>query len=474
MKNLIAFFIISVTIVSCSLKEKPKTVEPSFDLYGTSELVLLNKSTDSARVEISNYPIIIGGVQVFDTVLFAGDSVNFTLKTQGYSYITFTVNDVYHKFFTSPKSVIIAKIQSDSVVNYTGAFDSINNYIAKSSGSYYSTHTINAELINLTRNPTLNYAQLVSKNDEIVRKHRLIIARHKAELPMWYLELENKRLMVQGANSKLRALMYRKRMLDFDDEMPPHYVDSIVKKVPFQDERLMGFLAYSMFVQEYSNQSFNPLNDTSTYSLKEKYHDSLYAHSIHFIPQPFGDYTLAISLSQRLRLWPDGFKPEWIELLSDTVYKSFLRKRLNGGGALPKGSKAPSFTVLDIDSNQFRFFGIKDTVVLINFWSSYCSPCIENFPRENELVELFKDKPVKIINLCIESEFWRFQMLVASNKLKTVNLYANKKVSSQLNEKFDISGIPHSTLIDKNGLVVKNKCSVRGEEIVNEIEALLK
>jgi thiol-disulfide isomerase/thioredoxin len=314
----------------------------------------------------------------------------------------------------------------------------------------------------------------MSKNDEIIIKHRKIIARHKAELPMWYLELENKRLMVQGAYFKFNSLSYRKRMLEFDDKIPPHYVDSIVKNLPYLDERLMGFLDYSLFLKGYSAESFNPLNDTSANSLRERYSDSLHAYEVQFIQQPFGDYTLATSLSQRLRLWPDGFKPEWIELLSDTVYMSFLRKRLNGGGTLPKGAKAPNFTVLDVDSHQFHFSGTKDTVVLINFWSSYCSPCIDNFPRENELVERFKDEPVKIINLCIESEFWRFKMLVASNKLKTVNLFANKKMSSQLNEKFDISGIPHSILIDQSGLVVKNKCSVRGDDIVTEIEALLK
>jgi len=473
MKNLILLLIVTVSIVSCSQKEETKTVEPSFDLYGTSGLVLFNKSTDSVRVELSNYPVIIGGVQEFDTILNAGDSVKFEIKTQGYSYVNYTLNDVYHKFFTSPKTVIRAEMLSDSVVNYVGSFDSINNYLAKSSGSYYSTNLANAELINLTRNPTLDYAQLMSKNDEIIIKHRKIIARHKAELPMWYVELENKRLMVQGAHFKFNSLFYRKRMLEFDDKIPPHYVDSIVKNVPYQDERLMGFLQYSLFLKDYSAESFNPLNDTSANSLRERYNDSLHAYEVHFMPQPFGDYTLAISLSQRLRLWPDGFKPEWIELLSDTIYKDFLLKRLNGGGILPEGAKVPNFTVLDMDSNQFRFSGIKDTVVLINFWASYCSPCIDNFARENELVEQFKDEPVKIINLCIESEFWRFQMLVASNKLKTVNLFANKKVSSQLNEKFDIFGIPHSVLIDKNGLVVKNKCSVRGEGITDDIEALL-
>ena len=474
MKNLILLLILTATIVSCSQKEELKTVRPSFDLYGTCDLIILNKSTDSVRIEVSNYARILNEEQALDTTISANDSLNYKVVSQGYSYFTLVVNKYYYRVFSAPQSVIRAEVISDSVVNFVGEFDSINNYLAKSSGTYYSTKEATMELVNLTGNLEIDYEGLTAGNDQVIQKHQEILLRNKALLPDWYVDIETKRLSVLGAYFKLNSLSYRKYLYKVDDSIPQGYVDSVVYGVPFKDVRLMGFSDLVNFLQDYSVSSFNPLNDTAANRFKENYMDSLYAHTARFVPQPFSDYSLTSSLSSDITRGRDRFKSEWIELVTDTVFKNFLYKKYNQEEVLPKSAKVPNFTVLDTDSNQFSFSGIKDTVVLINFWASYCKPCFENFPHENELVEQFEDEPVKIINFCMESEFSHFLALVEKYDLKTVNIFADEKKSVQLRKDFDIHGIPHSILIDKNGLVVKNKCSVRGDEIVDEIEGLLK
>jgi len=474
MKNLILLLIVVATIVSCSQKEETKTVEPSFDLYGTCDLVLWNKSTDSVRVEISNFARILNEEQAFDSTISANDSLNYKVVSQGFSYFTLVVNDYYYRVFSAPQSIIRAEVISDSVINFVGKFDSINNYLAKSSGTYYSTNLAAMDLVNLTGNFNLTYQNLMKRNEMVIQKHQSRLAKNKSLLPKWYVDLESKRLIVLGAGYKLSALNYRKLMYKIDDHIPFAYVDSIVKGVPYENVDLMGFSAFWTFLYGYSSQSFNPLNDTLNSSLKEKYSDSLFANTARILPQPYRDFSIASSLSMFLEFSPDMIKPDRIELISDTVLKNFLYKCINQDEILPKGAKAPNFTVMDMDSNQFSFSEIKDTVVLINFWASYCKPCFENFAHENKLVERFKDEPVKIINLCIESELSHFLALVEKYDLKTINIFADEKMSIQLRKDFDIHGIPHSILIDKNGLVVKNKCSVRGDGIVTEIEVLLK
>jgi peroxiredoxin len=460
--------------VSCTPKEEIKTVEASFDLYGTCDLILLNKSSDSIRIEISSYASIINEKQTLDTTIFANDSLNYKVVSQGYSYFTLVINDYYYRVFSASQSVIRAEIISDSVINFVGKFDSINTYLAKSYGTYYSTNLAAMDLVNLTGNFNLTYQELMKRNEMVIQKHQSHLAKNKSLLPKWFVDLESKRLIVLGASYKLSALNYRKLMYKIDDHIPFAYVDSIVKGVPYENVDLMGFSSFWAFLYGYSSQSFNPLNDTLNSSLKEKYSDSLFANTARILPQPYRDFSIASSLSMFLEFSPDMIKPDWIELISDTVLKNFLYKSINQDEILPKGAKAPNFTVLDLDSNQFSFSEIKDTVVLINFWASYCKPCFENFAHENEFVEQFKDKPVKIINFCIESEFSHFLALVEKYDLKTINIFADKKMSIQLRKDFDIHGIPHSVLIDENGLVVKNKCSVRGDGIVADIEALLK
>jgi hypothetical protein len=58
--------------------------------------------------------------------------------------------------------------------------------------------------------------------------------------------------------------------------------------------------------------------------------------------------------------------------------------------------------------------------------------------------------------------------------LKTTNLYANGNWNDKLQKDFGIQGLPHSTLIDWNGIVVKNKCRRASENIDLVIDELLK
>lgn len=59
-----------------------------------------------------------------------------------------------------------------------------------------------------------------------------------------------------------------------------------------------------------------------------------------------------------------------------------------------------NFTLLDGTKPTWEDF--KGQVVLIDFWATWCTPCINSFPHINELVEKFKDEPVQFISLTYE------------------------------------------------------------------------
>ncbi|WP_296619217.1 TlpA disulfide reductase family protein, partial [Marivirga sp.] len=103
-----------------------------------------------------------------------------------------------------------------------------------------------------------------------------------------------------------------------------------------------------------------------------------------------------------------------------------------------------------------------------------CKPCIKEFPYENELVEKYKDEPVEIVNICIDSEIKKWKAYLKKYNLKTINLYANGNWNNKLQKDFGIQAIPHSILIDWNGKVVQNKCRRASENIGELIAQLLK
>lgn len=71
------------------------------------------------------------------------------------------------------------------------------------------------------------------------------------------------------------------------------------------------------------------------------------------------------------------------------------------------GQTPPELVYFSLPGNKpvtYKEDDFKNKVFLIDFWATWCGPCIESIPHLNLLVEKFKDKNVKFISITYESE----------------------------------------------------------------------
>ena len=62
-----------------------------------------------------------------------------------------------------------------------------------------------------------------------------------------------------------------------------------------------------------------------------------------------------------------------------------------------------NFTLLNpISVDTLQLEELKDQVVILDFWATWCSPCVKSFPHLNKLIDEYKDKPVTIISITYE------------------------------------------------------------------------
>ena len=105
----------------------------------------------------------------------------------------------------------------------------------------------------------------------------------------------------------------------------------------------------------------------------------------------------------------------------------------------------------DLEGVQINFNESKDKVVLINFWATWCPPCIAEMPSLHKLYDDYKDK--------VDFYFVSNEEVDVLNKFLAENNYSfNIHIpTTQYPKAFDVSSIPRTFLIDKKGNILIDK-----------------
>lgn len=109
--------------------------------------------------------------------------------------------------------------------------------------------------------------------------------------------------------------------------------------------------------------------------------------------------------------------------------------------ALESGAKAPSFPALESQHGK---------VVLVDFWASWCGPCLQALPRYEALRQELQAGGFEVIGVDVDQRPQDGEKL-----LKTLHLSYPQVPDPQgdLAERYDVSGMPSSYLIDRRGVV---------------------
>jgi thiol-disulfide isomerase/thioredoxin len=121
---------------------------------------------------------------------------------------------------------------------------------------------------------------------------------------------------------------------------------------------------------------------------------------------------------------------------------------------------APDFTLQTLDgSGSVTLSDLKGKVVVLDFWATWCGPCRRGLPLLNEYDAEYGSDLVKVFAVNVWERGDKKQWLEAvqtfwkDNKYKTAVLLASEDKS--LSEKYGVTGIPTTVVIDTNGNIFK-------------------
>ena len=132
--------------------------------------------------------------------------------------------------------------------------------------------------------------------------------------------------------------------------------------------------------------------------------------------------------------------------------------------------------------------------MVVDFWATWCGPCIASFPHMRELVDKYKDQLVVILGVTspqgyvvypkakdpkerkVDTKEQKDELERMPAWVKEMDMTWTVAVSTEncFNPDFGVQGIPAMAIIDAKGIVRFNKLSPRSNEVVEDIDTLLK
>ncbi len=113
----------------------------------------------------------------------------------------------------------------------------------------------------------------------------------------------------------------------------------------------------------------------------------------------------------------------------------------------------------------------KNPVTLIDFWASWCGPCMREMPNVKQTYEQFKNRGFNIIGLSLDNDREAWQQAVSNIELTWLQLSDLKGWDSAAAQLYNVQSIPFTMLVNSEGEIVET--NLRGEELQHAVAEMV-
>src|SRR5215467_7070619 len=113
---------------------------------------------------------------------------------------------------------------------------------------------------------------------------------------------------------------------------------------------------------------------------------------------------------------------------------------------------APEFELENIAGGKTKAADLKGKVLIVDFWATWCEPCIAEIPKFNKMADEFKGKNVEIVGITVESAHDTIRPKVKETGMKYTVLVGNDKVVEGFG---GLIGFPTTFVVTKDFKIYK-------------------
>ena len=226
----------------------------------------------------------------------------------------------------------------------------------------------------------------------------------------------------------------------------------------------------SKFAEDFSefwqsvNDSFMELsqnnNDKQTY-LKQV---NLYKDFIKEYPESGYAYSVLIGEMQMLQEDTNPIIQYCAELAdkkTDNTWQKYLAEAYKFRQMKQITASTLVFSAQDKEGNTITERDVKGKLILVDFWASWCKPCLESIPKLERIYNKYKNNGLTVVSVSLDTNPNDWIKYTKKHPFKWLSLLGN---GQEITQRYDFKYIPYIIAADKDGKVIRKGIEIDGLE----------
>jgi peroxiredoxin len=138
-----------------------------------------------------------------------------------------------------------------------------------------------------------------------------------------------------------------------------------------------------------------------------------------------------------------------------THFGKLMNQQMVKTNAMEMGNEAPDFTLKDRNGKAYNLNKLRGKYVLLDFWASWCGPCVKEIPNLKKAYAQYKNKGFEIMSVSIDQKSDQWKKALDKYEMPWINVIDNEDPAQKISQNlYYVPSIPRTVLLDKTGKVI--------------------